>query len=85
MPRPDLRLLSYARDLTVTENKFVEFDRLVRERWKYQADGVLVSSPQVLGDTYEELTANLEKLAAADLALLIVPRKDREQGMAARN
>jgi hypothetical protein len=44
------------------------------------ADGVLVSSPQVLGDTYEELTANFEKLAAADLALLIVPRKDRERG-----
>jgi hypothetical protein len=85
MPRPDLRLLSYARDFTVTENKFAEFDRLVRERWKYPADGVLVSSPQVLGDTYEELTANLEKLAAADLALLIVPRKDRERGVATRN
>jgi hypothetical protein len=54
-------------------DKFHEFDRLCREVHSLRVDTVLVSDPTVLGDTYAELVANLRKLAAARLALLISP------------
>jgi hypothetical protein len=38
---------------------------------------VIVESPQALGDTYEELVANLDALASAELLLSIVPPAHR--------
>ena len=67
-------------------DKFKELDRLVREaQTKGDVDAVLVASPQVLGDTYEELVANLNKLAGAELAVVIVPPSDRANTVARRN
>ena len=71
------RAVSYARDMSVKTNKFVEFDRLIREAKELAADTVLVQSPQVLGDNYDELIDNLTKLANAELALVIVPSEHR--------
>jgi hypothetical protein len=69
----NLRLISYVRDLSLKTDKFVEFDNLIRNAWKDRPDAVVVASPQTLGDTYEELTTNLKKLADARLLLAIVP------------
>ena len=75
MAASNLRVISYARDMSLTTDKFEQFEALVRNAWKSQADGVVVASPQVLGDTYDELVANLQKLADADLLLAVVPSK----------
>ena len=41
-------------------------------------DGIAVDCPQMLGDTYEELVANLDKIATAGLLLSIEePEKRR--------
>jgi hypothetical protein len=69
----NLRLVSYVRDLSLKTDKFVELDNLIRNAWKDRADAVAVMSPEILGDTYEELTANLKKLADARLLLAIIP------------
>lgn len=79
MAKQKLRVISYARDLKVQTNKFREFDNLLRNLSKDQADGVAVASPQILGDNYEELVANLNKLATANLLLAIVPPNDPRQ------
>jgi anaerobic glycerol-3-phosphate dehydrogenase len=73
MPLPKLRAVSYARDFSVTSNKFVKFDKLVQSARKDQAEAVIVALPQVLGDSYDELLVNLNKLALANLLLAIVP------------
>jgi hypothetical protein len=70
---PKLRAVSYARDFSVTSDKFVKFDQMVQNAWKDQAEAVIVASPQVLGDTYDELLVNLNKLGQAKLLLAIVP------------
>ena len=70
---PKLRAVSYARDFSVTSDKFVKFDQMVQNAWKDQAEAVIVASPQVLGDSYDELLVNLNKLALANLLLAIVP------------
>ena len=48
----------------------------VRDR-KQVADAVLVQSPQILGDSYGELVANLDKLAGVGLAVVVVPLSER--------
>ncbi len=40
-------------------------------------DAVLVISPHVLGDTYDEVMGNPNKLADAKFALVIVPPSHR--------
>lgn len=80
------RFVSYARDMTLEADKFKELDRLVREaKTRQDVDAVVVASPQVLGDTYEELIANLNKLADAELAVVVVPPRVRDQVVAQRN
>ena len=80
------RFVSYARDMKVQTDKFKQLDRLVTEATaKGEVDAVIVASPQVLGDTYDELVANLNKLAAAELAVAIVPPSDRAKTIASRN
>ena len=72
------RFVSYARDLGLRADKFKELDKLVTDaKKKGDVDAVIVASPQVLGDDYEELVANLNKLADAELAVVIVPPRDR--------
>ena len=64
---------TYVRDLSLTADKFLEFDRLCREARDLGIETLIVATPQVLGDNYAELVTNLEKLAAAGLLLAIVP------------
>ena len=56
------------------EAKFKEFNRLLQEA---RADLVVVNHPQVLGDNYEELVENLNRLSTAGMYLSIVPLKNR--------
>ncbi len=72
---PQHKAVSYIRDLSIIHDKFAEFDRLCREAPRSGANTVLIVSPQILGDNYEELIQNLSKLAQAGLALVILPQK----------
>jgi hypothetical protein len=44
---------------------------------------VVVATPHALGDTYDESIESLNRLADAEVRLVIVPRK-RKEGRAAR-
>jgi Mrp family chromosome partitioning ATPase len=57
--------------------KFANFDRLLAKSRGEEIDCMIVNSPHVLGDTYAELVTNLNKIAAAGLALRIVPPEKR--------
>ena len=59
--------------MVYNEDKFKEFNRVL----KCDADVVIVSHPQVLGDDYEELCENLNRLARAGKTLNIVPPEYR--------
>ncbi|MFT3784763.1 MAG: hypothetical protein QM770_01175 [Tepidisphaeraceae bacterium] len=73
-----LRMASYARDFTATTHKFDQLNALIAEaKSGDRFDGVLVESPQVLGDTYDELLDNLNALASAKLMIAIVPPEAR--------
>ena len=86
MAEQKFRFVSYSRDRTVKADKFKQLDRLVGEaKLKGDVDAVVVESPQVLGDTYDELLANLNKLAQAELAVVIVPPSDRAKTDSRRN
>jgi len=58
--------------------KFAELDRMLAESKRTGIKVVVVAAPQVLGDTYEELIINLDKLAAHDLQLAIVSPTERQ-------
>jgi len=52
-------------------DKFADFDRMIAESKQKGFEHVLIAYPQVLGDTYEELIENMNKLADAGLSLSI--------------
>jgi hypothetical protein len=60
-------------------DKFAGLDELIGDAKKLGVDFVIVHSPLVLGDTYSELVTNLDKIAAADLKLMIVPPSERNK------
>lgn len=60
-------------------NKFEGLDQLIREAKSSGVDSLIVATPQSLGDNYEEMISNLDKIAAAELALIIVPPDQRFQ------
>lgn len=55
----------------------VDVDKLIAEANARKLKAVFVSSPQALGGTHEAVVASLEKIADAELPLLIVPRRHR--------
>ncbi|MHB1158616.1 MAG: hypothetical protein ACYC26_17475 [Phycisphaerales bacterium] len=55
--------------------KFAEFIRMCEDAKRKGATAVLVASPHVLGDNYEELIESLQRLADAKLLLRIAPPK----------
>lgn len=57
--------------------KFRELDRVIQDARRTKVDAIMVAKPEVLGDTYEELCTNLNKLADAKLGLIIRPRAER--------
>ena len=72
-----VRLNQKSMDIPNEENYSV-LNRLCREAKQKGADAVLIHHPEVLGDNYEELVTNLNKLAQAGLALKIVPPSERK-------
>ncbi len=56
------------------EQKFAQFIAMCQNASKDKVDTVLVDHPAVLGDTYEELTESLSRLADAGLSLHIAHR-----------
>ena len=58
--------------MSYDEAKFKEFNRLLREA---EVDLLVIDSPEVLGDNYEELIENLRRLSSSGLHLSIVPPK----------
>lgn len=58
-------------------SKFAELDRLIENCRKDKIEILVIHHPQVLGDDYIELVTNLDKLAAAGLALKIVSPAER--------
>jgi len=60
------------------KKKFAGFDEMIASAKRDNIRAVLIHHPAVLGDTYEELVMNLDKLATAQLLLHIVPPKERK-------
>ena len=58
---------------------FAGLDKLIREAKSSDVDSLIVATPQSLGDNYEEMISNLDKIAAAELVLIIVPPDQRFQ------
>jgi hypothetical protein len=58
-------------------SKFTDLDRLIENCQRDKIGVLVVHHPQVLGDDYVELVTNLDKLAAAGLALKIVSPAER--------
>ncbi len=79
MPQP--KAVTYARKCKtlpraeVAVEKFGDFYRMLQES-KGKAQLLVVAFPEVLGDTYEELVANLSAIASHGLQLVIVPPED---------
>jgi DNA invertase Pin-like site-specific DNA recombinase len=59
------------------DNKFAGLNRACREARTRGADYLMVHNPHVLGDNYDELVRNLNKIAEAGLRLLIIPPSQR--------
>lgn len=60
-------------------NARVDVDKLDAEASARKLKAAFVSSPHALGATYDEIVASLEKIADAELPLMIVPRKHRSR------
>lgn len=65
------------------EEKFAEFLKGIEES-KKQDMAMLTTHPGALGDNYEELVESLERLAEAEIALLIMPKKSRHPDLRKR-
>ena len=71
------KAVTYERELNTSANidyetKFDELVRLCKEA-PSQADAVVIASPQVLGDSYDEVMESLRRIANVGLAIIIVP------------
>ena len=82
MQLKEAKVVTYARELNMPTNVSYEekFDELVRlcKEAPAQADAVVMASPQVLGDSYEEVMESLRRIANVGLAIIIVP-DDKER------
>ncbi|MGB6065984.1 MAG: hypothetical protein WBG50_14385 [Desulfomonilaceae bacterium] len=61
------------------ETKFQTFIQMCSEAKRNGVDTVIVHHPEVLGDDYAEIVESLNRLAAADLSLKIVPPGQRNR------
>lgn len=55
------------------EEKFSTFIEMCDQAKQEELECLVVASPDVLGDTHEELVESLRRLADSELALRIVP------------
>jgi hypothetical protein len=60
------------------ETKFADFMKMCDDAAKERVSVVIVPTPAVLGDTYEEIIESLSRLADANLSLRIVGRDRAE-------
>ena len=60
------------------ESKFADFMKMCDDAAKERVSVVIVPTPAVLGDTYEEIIESLSRLAEANLSLRIVGRQEAE-------
>jgi hypothetical protein len=60
----------------IDPNKWSGFYKCVQDAQKGGAEILMVHSPEVLGDNYEELVANLSAIASHKLHLVILPPED---------
>ena len=70
-----IRKCSTLPEVTITSDKWGRFYEMLQEA-QGKAGVLLVCTPEVLGDTYEELVANLSAMASFGLRLAIVPPED---------
>lgn len=59
--------------MSTYEKKFAGLIRLIAETKGTNVGSVIVASPTVLGDNYEELVESLRRISVAELQLIIVP------------
>ena len=83
MQLKEAKVVTYARELNTPadiayEKKFDELIRLCKEA-PSQADAVVMASPQVLGDSYDEVMESLRRIANVGLAIIIVPEDKASQ------
>jgi hypothetical protein len=57
--------------------KFAGLEQLISESGTNGVKAVMIHAPQVLGDTYDEMIVNLNRVAEAELAVVIVPPNER--------
>jgi len=62
---------------TSHDEKFKGFNKLLAESKKKRVKKVIIHHPEVLGDDYDEIVENLNRLSDAELELCIVPRSQR--------
>ena len=75
-----LKAAAYYRDLDATrflpyEEKFSGLLRMLAEAKKGEFEIVIVARPEILGDDYEELVANLRLCAQAGLLVAFAEKK----------
>jgi hypothetical protein len=59
------------------EEKFAGLLRLCKDAKQSGAEVVVIHSPEVLGDNYDELIESLNRISDAKLSLTILPRSER--------
>jgi hypothetical protein len=60
------------------ETKHKDFLQRLKDAQANSITLIVISEPQELGDTYEEMVESLNRLAQADLNLAILPPEARE-------
>jgi len=59
------------------ETKFGGFIQMCQKAKKDGVDTIFIANPEALGDDYAEIVESLNRLADAELKLIIVPRSKR--------
>jgi hypothetical protein len=60
--------------------KPADLDAMIAEALSRKLKLLIIPSPAVLGASVEEITANLDKIADAELPMTIVPKRHRVAG-----
>jgi hypothetical protein len=72
------RMVQYARDPKSNPDPgFARLRAVIADAKSRNMVALMTIDPQSLGDTLEELRANLDAIADADLAVMFVPTKHR--------
>ncbi len=64
---------------TQSKNKFKKFLQRLKEAKANSVTLIVIGEPQELGETYGEMVESLNRLAALDLNLAILPEEARQK------